>query len=310
MEDRYINSMTKMRFRCPKHPDKETYISVTSLRTGHGCIYCAQNAKATYDEVEKTFEDRGYELLEKEYHNSKERMRFRCPYHPDRDTRISFYSLKSGHGCEYCAGHGKPTIEDIEQEFRDRGYKLISSEYENAYTPLYYICPYHPGEKRQTNYHEFHRGVGCRLCADEQNANRFRGDGSHFWKGGLSDLNNYLRHSIDEWKLNAFEKYDYTCFVTGIRGGNLNIHHPKPFNIIRDEILDDLGLNYRKKVHEYSEKEIELVMQELKKRHDDYGGIPLLEEIHKSFHRIYGNDTTKDDLIEFKRRYNNSKFII
>ncbi|KYG28789.1 hypothetical protein [Bacillus gaemokensis] len=69
--------------------------------------------KLSFEQVKAKFEKRGYELLETEYENDMQRMHFKCPHHPDQETRISYASLRRGCGCVYCGRErtGKVTSE-------------------------------------------------------------------------------------------------------------------------------------------------------------------------------------------------------
>ena len=53
------------------------------------------------------------------------------------------------------------------------------------------------------------------------------GETSNNWKGGITPLNNLIRHSSKnkEWIKEVFERDDYTCQECGQVGGNLNAHH-------------------------------------------------------------------------------------
>jgi hypothetical protein len=82
--------------------------------------------KLTFEEVKQVFIDKGYELLETEYKNSKTKMKYRCSFHPEKDISISLTHLKEGKGCPYCANRGVVTIEDARQLFVEHGYELIT----------------------------------------------------------------------------------------------------------------------------------------------------------------------------------------
>lgn len=68
-----------------------------------------------------------------------------------------------------------------------------------------------------------------------------RGEKSHLWRGGLSDINDRIRHSVETKiaRKACFERDNYTCIWCGIKGGIwlkekkkkviLNADHIKPF---------------------------------------------------------------------------------
>lgn len=60
--------------------------------------------KETIENVRERFRERGYELLESEYKGADEKLRYRCPRHPDKVQSIRYFAFKQGTGCYYC-GH-------------------------------------------------------------------------------------------------------------------------------------------------------------------------------------------------------------
>ena len=58
----------------------------------------------------------------------------------------------------------------------------------------------------------------------------FKGEKSHFWKGGISPQNELERKSAryKRWRERVFKRDNYTCRKCG-RKGYLHAHHIKPF---------------------------------------------------------------------------------
>ena len=55
------------------------------------------------------------------------------------------------------------------------------------------------------------------------------------WKGGISLLNNQLRHSFEyrQWRNDVFTRDNFTCqWCSDDRGGNLNADHIKPLSLL------------------------------------------------------------------------------
>jgi predicted restriction endonuclease len=60
-----------------------------------------------------------------------------------------------------------------------------------------------------------------------------RGRNNHFWQGGISELNDIIRHSLEykEWRRAVYKRDNYTCQICGLGGyGNLNADHIKAFS--------------------------------------------------------------------------------
>lgn len=68
-------------------------------------------------------------------------------------------------------------------------------------------------------------------------ASSHRGAKSHFWKGGASYLNHWIRSlsKYRQWRSDVFERDDFTCQACNQRGGKLNADHIKPLSVILAE---------------------------------------------------------------------------
>lgn len=80
------------------------------------------------------------------------------------------------------------TIEQIQPEFKRRGYELLSTEYINNATKLDYICP--EGHKGSITWISFSHGRGCRLCAHKRRRVPLKRIRSAFEKRGYELLSN------------------------------------------------------------------------------------------------------------------------
>lgn len=123
---------------------------------------------------------------------------------------------------------------------------------------------------------------------------------------GLRSFNDSLRNSLVKWKSEILSKHNQKCFVSG-RTENLIIHHIRPFNEIRDEVLKELGFDayFRRKewtFDDFTDEEINLIKFKIKEKHTLDLGVPLTEELHKEFHNSYGMKTDFEDLLDFKRK--------
>lgn len=60
------------------------------------------------------------------------------------------------------------------------------------------------------------------------------------WQGGKTLENYTIRHTLNYrlWREEVFKRDDYTCVLCGIRGGDLNADHIKPFSQFPDLRFD------------------------------------------------------------------------
>ena len=114
--------------------------------------------KKTFEEVEKNFNDEGYELLDKVYVNSQTPLKYKCPNGHINSMRWNDW--QQNHRCPNCMGQ-IVTLEDVEREVKKRGFKLITKEYINAHTKIEVECP--NGHIWKTKFNNFKRS-GCPHC--------------------------------------------------------------------------------------------------------------------------------------------------
>ena len=111
LESNYINAHINMSYRCLTHPDDVQKITWANFTQGRGCKQCAKehtalSRRTPYEIVKQAFESRGYTLLETNYKNCNQKLRFLCPNHPNEETYITYRDLKDGCGCKLCVGQG------------------------------------------------------------------------------------------------------------------------------------------------------------------------------------------------------------
>lgn len=161
----------KLDYECPEHVGQPNSIRYSDLRRGAGCRYCAQEKRdaprrTPFSVVKKAFSDRGYILVSENYVNSQTPLLYICREHFHKDTKMTYSSIRSGNGCKYCARVGKHDIDEIREEFKKRGYLLLTKVYENTMSPLEFECEKHPGIVSKVSYSNFKSlGQGCNFCS-------------------------------------------------------------------------------------------------------------------------------------------------
>lgn len=109
--------------------------------------------------------------------------------------------------------------------------------------------------------------------------------------------------------MQVLREYGFKCAITG-KNGSLHIHHAsKPFHQIRDEVLQELGIKKKKLRNEFSEEEVEKITEKFIEMHQLIVGVPMLQSVHKLFHKIYGYNSVISDVWEFRSRYLANEFI-
>lgn len=151
------------------------------------------------------------------------------------------------------------------------------------------------------------------FCSTDCNQEYYRGrpnpkkgrkrEDNGYWKGGVSTVNENIRAALSDWIKKSLREQDYTCYISGQRGGTMVVHHVTPFHKIRDGVLKELGMDGNKPLHKYTDGQMEELKQRVVEAHEEEKGIVIRKDIHAEFHYKYGYDTNLDDLEEFKERY-------
>lgn len=131
-----------------------------------------------------------------------------------------------------------------------------------------------------------------------------RGKNHSRWNNGVTKISKKLRNTITPWKIASLEKYDYRCYITGLKGKDIKVHHSNenyPFYKIVEETFEVLGFEIKPNLGDYTGEQIDLLEKTCLSLHFKNGlGIPLKEELHKEFHAVYGTKGwTQLDFIEF-----------
>ncbi|WP_148262920.1 hypothetical protein [Priestia megaterium] len=315
----YKNGKEKLAFICPKHPTYPNAMTFEAIKFGNqGCVVCWEERRGDalrkdFTEVQSLFLERDYELLatENDYSNNKKRLPFRCPIHPQYLNSISVNSLTNGQGCKPC---GDARVRDahripysfVKGFFKQKGYKLLTNSYQNNSQILWYCCPY--GHKRPTTFRNFYYNhARCKKCDNESR----RGENNHGWKGGVTEINHYLRASIIEWKKKWLKEFDYQCFLTSKNHSDLHVHHLNaPYHKIRDEALEELSLVALPRICDYDSDKLHQLRDLVMEKHEKIKGIPLRKEIHDLFHDLYGYDVGDNEFYEFAVRYKSGEFYV
>jgi hypothetical protein len=145
------------------------------------------------------------------------------------------------------------------------------------------------------------KNTRCPSCAR-------RKENNPMWNGGRSSLASYLRQFTNEWKYKLLKKYNYKCYITS-KIGTQKIHHLYGFNMIVNDILNELNLVIKECYSDYSEVDLKRMEILCKEKHVEDIGVVLCGEIHNLFHIVYGRkNNTLEQFEEFKYRLKSGEF--
>lgn len=105
LETKYINSKTKMLYKCKC--GNISRMSYENMRTGQHCRLCSYKKTAeslrkyTLEDVSEIFKAQGCQLLEKEFNNINDVLKYNCVC--GRVSKIRLDSFLSGARCKKCA---------------------------------------------------------------------------------------------------------------------------------------------------------------------------------------------------------------
>ena len=88
------------------------------------------------------------------------------------------------------------------------------------------------------------------------------------------------------------------------------IHHIHGFRLIFDEALSNVKIDDRESIDDYTDEELNVVLNEFKRVQSLYPlGVCLCKEVHKLYHHIYGyGNNTKEQWDEFEQNFKNNKY--
>ncbi len=270
----------------------------------------AQNLDINF--VKEQFKIKGYYLLTEKYINNLQPLEYLCLKHIDKGTQVTKYTNLYGaeEVCTYCVGEKRSEIHRhdynfVKSIFESKGLTLLENNYINSRQNLAYICKKHPEKIQYISFNAlYNQNQNCPLCAIEGRS----GENHYNWKGGITDLHNFLRLRLLTWKKDSIKNCGYKCAITGERFDD--IHHLYSFNLIIKETLKELNFDLLSKTSEYTDDELRIIEEKFLEVHNRYPlGICLTEKVHRLYHVLYGDNNTPEQFEEFKIRYFNNEFM-
>ena len=240
------------------------------------------------------------------YVNQITPLSFTCSAHLNLGIQfVNYEKFKFSHrGCTQCGeerrlNSRKTPFDRIVLETESRGFlmKSKSCDYVNNKSKLLFECKTHgefeiPWVDFQFNKH------GCPSCS----LDNMSGENHFNWCGGISSINSYIRDRISPWIKDSYKYYGDICFITG-ESEDLELHHHYNFHKIVKETFCVLSYEIKSQISEYTDEELTRIKEVALELHYKHGlGIPLRKDVHRAFHRKYGNaDNSFEQLLDFRR---------
>ena len=136
LSNRYRNSATKLEWRCSV--GHEWSATPLQVKKGHWCPFCARVAPLNLHVLQQIAALKGGCCLSLVYVNSSYPVRWKCAVGHEWLARA--HSIRAGNWCPVCAHNQRLRLEEMRQIARDRGGGCLSTSYENASTPLLWVC--------------------------------------------------------------------------------------------------------------------------------------------------------------------------
>lgn len=240
-------------------------ISFAKFKRGSGrvCRRCSKAVKYEYEDVFEFFLREGCCLLDTEYINCKQPLRFiaQCG-HESSITLDAFLNSATSRNCKDCQKITHFNITKIKELFQKYNCEVLDLEYISK-RKINYIASC--GHEHKILLSKFLNGQGvvCPKCAIPRGENHFA------YNFLLSDEERIKNRDFTEyfhWRKMVFERDEYRCIhCFDDKGGNLVAHHLNSYNAFPEQRL--------------------LIEN----------GVTLCESCHGKFHRQYGfGNNTKE----------------
>lgn len=196
LESEYINSNTKMKYKCKC--GNESSISWDSFISGSRCKKCSGSETFTYEYVKNFFKERNCELLETEYKNISTPMKYKCECGCGNVSKICYSSLKSGSRCKKCFNlKSRKLFDDVKDYFTEQNCELLETEYISNNTKMKYKC--NCGNTSKITLNSFKKGTRCTMCGYEKHSKSLKIYKDYkFPSGNIVKIQGYEYLALDE----------------------------------------------------------------------------------------------------------------
>lgn len=287
-----------------------TIITYNKLTSGKRCQICGKingykKKRNSESKIISAIESHGFSFIDfpNNYEGIHSLIRYSCNL--GHITERQYFHFHLHPNCATCMEETisekyRLTHEDICKSIESKNCILISDEgykNRNSFVIVLFSCG-HEEKLKMSTFLAKTENV-CRKCSSIF----YKGKNSQAWKNGMSATLMYLRGLIGDWYKKSLEIVNYKCVLTGLSAQT--VHHIMPFNKICQQVFDNLNLEVKEKICEYSDENLILITEEFIKLHNSYGyGAPLTKNAHLYFHKRWGHKNfTPENFEEFKNLY-------
>lgn len=127
-------------------------------------------------------------------------------------------------------------------------------------------------------------------------------------ESSYNSLSEYVRRNNLDWKEKSMINCKYKCVLTGNRFND--IHHIYGLNLILNETLDELNIDVKPTMDDYTEEELDDILDIFRIKQSEYPlGVCLCKEVHILFHNKYGyGNNTEEQWEEFVNDFKLGKY--
>lgn len=155
----YIDSQTKLRWRCKKGHDWEAMPN--HIKNGTWCPVCSGKARLTIDEMQKIAESHGGTCISGKYNDCFTKLWWRCK--KGHKWEATPDKIKRGSWCPICSGNIPLTIGEMREIAASRTGECLSETYTNNHTKLKWRCK--EGHIWDAIPGSIRNGTWCPYCA-------------------------------------------------------------------------------------------------------------------------------------------------
>lgn len=158
LESTYKNAHQPLKFRC--ECGSISAIRWNSFRDGGRCANCSKTKQPCFVEVKNMFEKHGCLVLETEYVNSRDPMKFKCKC--GNVHQKGYYAFCQHPFCNQCGKTNKLSHSEVSEIYQKHNCELLE-DYQTLAMPMKFKCKC--GRIDRSAFAKFRRSPQCRTCS-------------------------------------------------------------------------------------------------------------------------------------------------